>query len=89
VGNGPGVGKTTLARRLASKLRLENIELDAIFHQENWEHPTEDEFHRLVSEALPADGRWVVDGNYSAVAEIVASRADIIVWLDMPRWLVP
>ena len=39
----------------------------------------------MVSDFTAADG-WVVDGNYSAVRDIVWSRADTVIWLDPPRW---
>ncbi len=35
-----------------------------------------------------ASDAWVVDGNYSAVRDLVRERADTVVWLDLPRALV-
>ena len=32
--------------------------------------------------------RWVVDGNYSKIRDIVWSQADTVVFLDYPFWLV-
>jgi adenylate kinase family enzyme len=43
----------------------------------------DEEFQSEVREATRA-GRWVVDGNYSAVQPIVWARADTIVWFDLP-----
>lgn len=31
---------------------------------------------------------WVIDGNYSKVADLVRDRASHWVWLNYPRWLV-
>lgn len=80
----PGSGKTTIGRQLAASLDVPFVELDAIFHQPGWEALPRDLFRERVSEALDAGG-WVVDGNYSAVKDLVWQRADTVVWLDLPR----
>jgi adenylate kinase family enzyme len=79
-----GSGKSTLAGELAARLGLPHIELDGIFHQRDWIPLPEAEFMERVSEATKQDG-WVIDGNYSTVRGLVWSRADTVVWLDLPR----
>ncbi|HSK24804.1 MAG TPA: hypothetical protein VK906_16590 [Egicoccus sp.] len=86
VGNA-GSGKSTLARQLAAGLGLVHVELDAIFHQPGWTPLPEDVFRDRVA-PLVADDRWVTDGNYGAVRDLVWARADTIVWLDLPRHVV-
>ena len=76
-----GVGKTTLARRLSQVLALPHVELDALYWGPNWTEPTPEVFRRRVGAALDRP-RWVVDGNYSVVRDIIWGRADTIVWLD-------
>jgi adenylate kinase family enzyme len=82
-----GCGKTTVGRNLATSLNVPFVELDAIFHQPGWGELPRDDFRARVREALTAPG-WVVDGNYSAVRDLVWDRADTVVWLDLPRWVV-
>ncbi len=84
-----GSGKTTLARNLADRLGLVHIELDAIFHQPNWQGLAPEEFRRRLSARLAdAPDGWVVCGNYSAVRNEVWAQADTVVWLDLPRHVV-
>lgn len=83
VGNS-GVGKTWLASRLAERLGIPHVELDAIFHQPGWVPLEREEFRRRVREAA-AGAAWVIDGNYSAANEPVWERAQAVVWLDLPR----
>lgn len=79
-----GSGKTTLARRLAERLGLPHLELDAVFHQPGWTPLPDQEFTRTVADFVAQD-RWVVCGKYAQVRPIVFGRADTIVCLDHDR----
>jgi adenylate kinase family enzyme len=86
VGNS-GSGKTSLAHRLAERLGVPHVELDAIHHQADWVPLPPEVFRSVVGSALAGDG-WVVDGNYGEVRDLVWGRADTLVWLDLPRRIV-
>jgi adenylate kinase family enzyme len=82
-----GSGKTTLARALAARLQIPFVELDSIFHQANWVALPEDVFRARVTALLEGE-RWVIDGNYAVVRDLVWDRATTIVWLDLPLWQI-
>lgn len=80
-----GAGKTTLARRLAALLALPAYELDGLFHGPEWvPRPS---FAAEVR-TLAATGAWVMEWQYDDVRPLLAERADLLVWLDLPRRLV-
>ncbi len=79
-----GSGKSSLARQLASALDVPAIELDAAYHRPDWQPPDLDDFRTRVARLISGD-RWVVDGNYSAVRDLVWGSADTVVWLDLSR----
>ncbi len=74
-------GKSTLAEKLANKLALDFVELDALYWQPNWVGTPNDEFASKVADATRGD-RWVVAGNYSRTRPITWPRAQLIIWLD-------
>ena len=76
-----GSGKTTLATQLARHLRIPRIELDELHWGPNWT-PAPPEHFRAAADAATAHHRWVADGNYSAVRDLVWPRADTLIWLD-------
>lgn len=80
-----GAGKTTLARAAAGVLRCPHTELDALHHGPGWtKRPQfEDDVHRLV-----AGARWVSEWQYGAMRDVLLARADLLVWLDLPRHVV-
>jgi adenylate kinase family enzyme len=79
-----GSGKTTLAAQIARDLGAPHLELDSVFHQPGWQPLAEQEFRARVGAFIAGDA-WVIDGNYSAVRDLVWARADTVVWLDLPR----
>lgn len=80
----PGSGKSTLAAELAVRLGVPHVELDALFHQQDWQPTPEPEFRERVTAVVSGDG-WVADGNYSSVRDPIWRRADTVIWFDLPR----
>ena len=75
-----GVGKTTLARRIAILVDAPVFCLDEIVWKPGWKKSQPEE--RIPKErALCARPAWVIDG----VSRLVRERADMIVFLDYPR----
>lgn len=89
----PGSGKSILARRLGRVLNHPVIELDALYHQPDWQPTPVDEFRACVVSALDLaeqSGRgWIVDGNYATkLGDLVRSRATTVIWFDLPKAIV-
>lgn len=82
-----GSGKSTFARALAQAMTVRRIELDELYWGENWTPRPADEFTRSVSEFAVGD-RWVVDGNFSKVRDVLWPSATHIVWLNFSRRVV-
>jgi adenylate kinase family enzyme len=82
-----GSGKTTFAAALAAKMDATHIELDALHWEPDWTMAELEVFRSRVGHAVEAD-RWVADGNYSKVRDLVWGRADSIIWLDYPFPLI-
>ncbi|GAB3633570.1 adenylate kinase [Microbacterium shaanxiense] len=82
-----GSGKTTLARRLAETWSLEHIEIDALFHGPDW--MPRPEFLDDVR-SFAATDRWITEWQYTSKGtdEILAPRAELVVWLDYPYRVV-
>jgi len=76
-----GTGKTTLARRIADVLGIPHTEIDALFHGANW--TPRDEFEQDVQELALSDA-WVTEWQYREARPLLAARADLLVWLDLP-----
>jgi adenylate kinase family enzyme len=83
-----GSGKTRLSARLAELLGARHVEIDALWHGPNWESCGPEELRARVSAATEDDG-WVSDGTYhTVIGDLILERAETVVWLDLPVWLV-
>ncbi|RPF26522.1 adenylate kinase family enzyme [Georgenia muralis] len=77
-----GAGKTSTARRIAERLGVQHVEIDALYHGPGWTpRPTfEADVQRFVAEPS-----WVTEWQYASVRAALAERADLLVWVDLPR----
>ena len=77
-----GVGKTTLAKHVASALSIEHTEIDGLYHGPNW--TPRQEFLEEVKRLAGSDC-WVTEWQYQEARPVLLARADQLVWLDLPR----
>jgi len=82
-----GSGKSWLAARLAARLGLHVVDLDALFWGPDWQ-PVPVELFRYRVECEIREGGWIVAGNYYQARDLVWEAADTLVWLDLPLPLV-
>jgi len=82
----PGAGKSTLARQLAEKTGHPLIHLDYENWGPGWVPVPKDEWRAMQREWVQG-GRWIIDGNYHGTMEIRYAAADLVIFLDLSRWL--
>ena len=76
-----GVGKSTLARRLAQILSVPYIEMDRLYWRAEWQGEPDEAFFARVAAATEASG-WVLDGNYNRSRPVKWRNVDLVVWVD-------
>jgi hypothetical protein len=76
-----GVGKTTLARRIGETLGLQYTEIDALYHGPNW---VPRQGFLADVDVFTREPNWVTEWQYNLARPIIAERADLLVWLDLP-----
>ena len=76
-----GSGKTTLCQSLSQILKIEHIEMDALFWGPNWHCPSDEEFFPKLEKALARE-TWILDGNYTRTLPIKWKHVELVLWLD-------
>ena len=82
----PGSGKSTLARKIAETTGHPLIHLDYEHWQPGFIAMPRPEFIAKQQEWVRGE-RWIIDGNYKGTMEIRFAAADLVICLDLPRWL--
>lgn len=76
-----GVGKSTLAARVAAGTGIQYTEIDALFHGPGWMR--REQFEADVA-TLVAGSSWITEWQYRSARHLLVARADTLVWLDLP-----
>lgn len=83
VAGGAGAGKSTLARRLSEILDLPYVEMDFLYHGPNW---TVRETWVADVDKFTSGPAWTIEWQGEPTRPLLNARADLLVWLDYPRW---
>lgn len=84
---GSGSGKSTLCDILSKELNLPAIHLDGINFKPNWVERDKTERDKIISD-IAFDDKWIIDGNYTKSIKNRFDRADLIIWLDYPVFML-
>ncbi|WP_039844823.1 AAA family ATPase [Rhizobium gallicum] len=80
-----GGGKTTLARTIATRFSLPFISMDReFFWLPGWVARARPQQRALIAERIKRD-RWIMDGTNTSSFDLRLPRADIVLWVRMPR----
>ncbi len=82
----PGSGKSTLARLLGERTGLPVVHIDHIHWKAGWIERDREEKDRLTREVHARD-TWIFEGGHSRTYDDRVTRADTLIWLDIPVWL--
>jgi len=80
-----GSGKTTLSSRLAALFGLRHVEIDSLYHGAGW---TKRETFLTDVRDIVAGNDWAIEWQYDSARPMLTARADLFVWLDLPRLTV-
>jgi len=81
-----GSGKTTLASQLKEIFNLPLYHLDKYYWKPHWQRADFDEFCKSHNELCLKD-EWIIEGSYIRTLYERIEHADIIIFLDMPRYV--
>lgn len=82
----PGSGKSVLAKKLQAIFNVPVYHLDQYFWKPGWVHPDIIEY-KLIHDSLCDKDEWIIEGMNLKVAAHRMNRADMIIYLNMPRYL--
>ncbi|TFE54679.1 adenylate kinase [Streptomyces sp. ICN441] len=82
----PATGKSTLAKWLSAELGHSHTDLDDLLFTPDGPLPLPE--FRQQAEEITRHDTWIVEGNFSKLADVVWHRADVLVWLDFPLPLI-
>lgn len=80
-----GAGKSTISKSIHKILKLKLFHLDQLYWKPNWVETEKPEWETIVR-AIAAEEEWIIDGNYSGTMDIRMQRANVVVFMDFPRW---
>ena len=85
IGNA-GSGKSVLALKLHTLLKLPLYHLDQYYWKPGWERRDAEEYRKMHDDLCDKE-EWIIDGVNRKVLAYRFEKADTIIFLDLPRYV--
>ena len=82
----PGSGKSYLSKRIAIATGYPLFHLDNEYWQPHWVGTPRDEWIEKQQSIIDGE-KWIIDGNYNSTLELRYEAADLIIDLNINRYL--
>ncbi len=80
-------GKSTLGAFLYQTLDLPLVEIDELAWQPGWQMIATEAL-RLKIQTVVQQPAWILVGNYGSTQDLSWPKAELVIWLDLPRYVV-
>ncbi|MDH4442349.1 MAG: AAA family ATPase [Rhizobium sp.] len=81
-----GGGKSTLSRKISTAFHLPYHSMDReVFWLADWVERPRAEQREIIADIV-ANDKWLLDGTNPSSFDLCLPRADLIVWVRLPRW---
>ncbi len=81
-----GGGKSTLSQKLCARLAIPYVSMDREFYWlPGWVKRDKAEERALIAETVARE-RWLMDGSGPSTFDLRLPRAQIVLWVRLPRW---
>jgi len=81
-----GSGKSWLSKRIAEITGYPLVHLDVEYWLPDWQKPLKDKWIEKQQILIKGD-EWIIDGNYESTMEVRFAAADLIIFLDVSRFI--
>jgi adenylate kinase family enzyme len=82
-------GKTTLANKISEILKIKTYDLDDIFWYKKYTKKRNIEKRKeKLKQLIKGKKKWILEGIYTDWSEKAIKNADLIIFLDIPKYLL-
>lgn len=81
-------GKTSLAKKLSKALKIKAYDLDDYYWQKKFTKKRKPEQVEKLVKKITKKKTWIIEGVYSSCVTCSLDKADLIIWLDYPRYII-
>jgi adenylate kinase family enzyme len=78
-----GSGKTTLAKKIANKLKIKPNSLDDVYWTTKYTRKRNSAKRERIVKNIIKNKKWVIEGVFQSWVGEIAQKADLVIWLDL------